>query len=215
MLRNVLIAVAVAAAATLALVTTSQAAARDEHPQRMKDVVVAYVDEVIAEQSMDRRRRPIGPKRLVEVGKRSPDASALRAALERPLQSVAVRESAGRSLQSTGCKTVWATRIGRSWFRSVLWKYTQEKFFCWASPRITYVRVNAYPCCTDPFWTWKGHLAKRSWYFKWSGNYRGGHYSFRQGKFRQDLVKFSLSTRLPWVKLWVYGNGGWAYKTGS
>ena len=93
--------------------------------------------------------------------------------------------------------------------------FTQEKFFCWASPRITYVRVNAYPCCTDPFWRWQGHLQRRSWYFKWSGNKRGGHYSFRQGKFPQDLVKFSLSTQQPWVKLWVYGNGGWAYRTGS
>lgn len=180
------------------------------------DSDVAFVDVVVAEQAMDHRGRPAGPKRLVELRRDRTDKKVLRAASERSLARTKVDLGpTSRSLQSVGCKTIWATRIGRSWFGSVLWKFTQEKYFCWSTPRITTVRVNSYPCCTDPFWHWKGHIGKRAWYFGWSGNIRGGHYSFRQGKFRQDFVKFSLSTKQPWVKLWVYGNGDWAYRTGS
>jgi hypothetical protein len=120
-----------------------------------------------------------------------------------------------RSLQASGCKTVWATRIGRSLLGFVTYKYTQEKYFCWTSPRVTTVQVSAYPCCTDPTWFYRGTVGSAGWYFTWSGDSRGGHYSLRQGKFEQVLLGKVVNSALPWVKIWVYGNGGWSYATGA
>jgi hypothetical protein len=171
----------------------------------------AYVEEVAYEQPMSSAGRPIGPKVAVSAAEHSPDATALAVA-----GGSRGRAPAGtsRSLQASGCKTVWATRIGRSLLGFVTYKYTQEKYFCWSSPRVTTVQVSAYPCCTDPTWFYRGPVASAGWYFAWSGDSRGGHYSLRQGRFEQSVLGKIVNSAQPWVKLWVYGNGGWSYATG-
>lgn len=158
---------------------------------------LAYAEVVAYEQPMDPAGRPLGPKVRV-------DATA-------PPATKRVRATQA----SSGCKTVWVSRIGKSMLGFTIWKYTQEKYFCWSYPQVTTTQVNAYPCCTDPTWRWVGQIGAAAYYFTWAGSSRGGHYSFRQGKFEQRLGDLVLDTAQPWTKIWAYGNGSWAYATGS
>jgi hypothetical protein len=171
-------------------------------------------EEVAYEQPMDEAGKPIGPKVKVKKEKHLPDAAALSVAAEKPGGEKAKGKASGRSLQASGCKTVWATRIGRSALGFVTYKFTQEKYFCWTSPRLTNVQTSAYACCTDPVWFYRGPAGSSGWFFAWSGDGRGGHYSFRQGRFEQAVLGKVITSAYPWVKIWVYGNGAWSYQTG-
>jgi hypothetical protein len=86
-------------------------------------------EEVAYEQPMDEAGKPIGPKVKVKKEKHLPDAAALSVAAEKPGGEKAKGKASGRSLQASGCKTVWATRIGRSALGFVTYKFTQEKYF--------------------------------------------------------------------------------------
>lgn len=172
---------------------------------------VAWVEEVAYEQPMSTSRTPLGPRVLVAWVRHAPGPTAA----SRPAKGRRPVARPTRSLQGSGCKTVWAARIGKSIFGFTIWRYTQEKYFCWSYPRLTSVQTNAYPCCTDPTWFWKGNVGSAGWFFAWAGSSRGGHYSFRQGRFEQRVLGRVIDSAQPWVKLWTYGNGGWSYATGS
>jgi hypothetical protein len=172
----------------------------------------AYVEVVAVEQAMDAARRPTGPKIEVFRERHAVEATASAPALER--RSAARGNQ--RALQAaSGCKNVWVTRIGKSLFGFTIWKYTQEKYFCWTYPRVTVVQTNAYPCCTDPTWHWVGQLGSAGWFFAWAGDSRGGHYTFRQGRFEQRFAAKTWDSAQPWTRIWAYGNGSWAYDSGS
>lgn len=163
------------------------------------------VQDALFEQPVDARGRPAGPRVRI-----APAARHVHTARARGVTGPTMRSSS-----ASGCKTVWATRIGRSAiFGTVLWKYTQEKQFCWSYPRITSIKVSAYPCCTDPTWFFRGTIGSAGWYLQWAGSSMGGHYSFRQGLFEQEVLGKVIDSAQPWVKLWVYGDGSWTYDTG-
>jgi hypothetical protein len=205
--RGILATVAAALAAAL---FPGAALAGEGSPPRLASVeVVAY------EQAMDAARRPIGPKLRVSAGDR-PDAAAPRVSSQKPESgSVPAKARTSRTLLGSGCKTVWVSRIGKSILGFTIWKYTQEKYFCWSSPRVTSVQTNAYPCCTDPTWHWIGQIGSATWFFSWAGDSKGGHYTFRQGRFEQTFAGKRLDSAQPWTKIWVYGDGSWAYSSGS
>lgn len=163
------------------------------------------------EQPMDTHGRAIGPR--VRVDPRGHQADG--ASGEAPRMTRAGEPAVGRrALQSaSGCKTVWVARTRTSLFGSLLWRYQQDKYFCWSYPRVTVVDVNAYPCCLDPFWRWAGPVGSAGYFFTKFGNSRGGHYSFRQAKFEQSVLGQVTATATPWTKLWVHGDGGWTYAT--
>lgn len=171
---------------------------------------VVYED-ILVEQLTDSSGRPIGPRVRVELEPQGGKPAVM------PLKRRGAQTAGARSLQaSSGCKTVWATRVGRSFlFGTVLWKLTQEKNFCWAYPRLTSVNTNAYPCCTDPTWFYSGLIGSAGWFFKWAGNSSGGHYTFRQGRFEQQVLGKVIDSAQPWVKIWAYGDGSWTYDTGA
>jgi len=177
------------------------------------DSTLASVEVVAYEQSMDGSGNPLGPRTRVSAEAHAPSARALRVAAAKPRPAAA--RKASRTLQGSGCKTVWVSRIGRSLLGFTVWKYTQEKYFCWSSPRVTVVQTNAYPCCTDPTWRFTGQIGSAGWFFSWSGDSKGGHYTFRQGRFEQVLLGRLFDSDEPWTKIWVYGNGDWAYNTGA
>jgi hypothetical protein len=81
-------------------------------------------EEVAYEQAMDESGQPIGPKVKVKKEKHLPDAAALSVAAEKPGRGKARGKASARSLQASGCKTVWATRIGRSALGFVTYKVT-------------------------------------------------------------------------------------------
>lgn len=200
--------IALAAASLAALTVAGMAQAADGDGPGNRDHVV--FEDVLSEQLTDRAGRPLGPRVRVEAAPETPVSSGTASRRE-----LGARGS--RSLQAaSGCKTVWATRIGRSFlFGTTLWKYTQEKRFCWMYPRLTSVNTNAYPCCTDPTWFYRGQIGSAGWFFQWRSNSNGGHYTFRQGRFVQEVLGKTLDSAQPWVKVWAYGDGSWAYDTGA
>jgi hypothetical protein len=159
---------------------------------------------------MDRRGRPTGPRVFVDPNRHRPDVGA-QAAAQGPTGGGA--DPGGRQLQATGCKTVYATRFRTGYFGETLWKYTQQKYFCWSSPRLTSVQTQALACCLDPFWRYAGTVGANGWFFASLGDSRGGHYSFRQGRFDQSILGSVLSSAYPWIKIWAYGNGTWSFQT--
>ncbi len=200
-------AIAGAVLGALAMTGASGAAVGAARPMAGDHVVI---EEVLAEQPTDRAGRAIGPKVTVPTDVHRHGSA--RAA------SDGTGEATPRMLRAaaSGCKVVWAMRIGRSFlFGTTLWKYTQEKRFCWSYPRLTSVNTNAYPCCTDPTWYWAGAIGSNGWFFSWAGSANGGHYTFRQGRFEQQILGKVVDSAQPWVKLWVYGNGTWQYATGA
>jgi len=165
------------------------------------------------EQPMDARGRPTGPRVRVDPAQHQPDAPAIAAAAG-PRRPAARPPSGKRTLQAaSGCKTVWVARTRTSVVGTLLWRYQQDKYFCWSYPQVTTVSVSAYPCCLDPFWRWAGNIGSSGWYFSRFGSSRGGHYSFRQGRFDQVVFGTVTTSSYPWTKLWVYGNGNWSYAT--
>jgi hypothetical protein len=194
-------------------VSTSGALAVAEGTPAGGSAATPGVHEQAFEQAMDSRGRPLGPPVEVSAAAHRPDAAAHVAASAPPRGGSPLTATGGRRLQASGCKTVWVRRYQTGYFGETLWKYQQDKYFCWSSPRVTNVQTSAYGCCTDPFWRWVGNVGSAGWFFAWSGNSRGGHYSYRQGRFNQVVLGTVTTSSYPWTKIWVYGNGNWSYET--
>ena len=173
-------------------------------PEIPKDHVEAFV------QAVDARGVPTGPAIAVGSDSGRPTVTTPPGG---PRAGVATRKSSVRSLQASGCYTAWVTRSRRGYFGETLWKYTHEKRYCWTSPRLTSIQSQAQACCTDPFWRFWGTVGTNGYFFGWSGDPHGGHYSFRQGRFDQAIGGHVISSAYPWIKLWVYGNGTFRYAT--
>jgi hypothetical protein len=110
-----------------------------------------------------------------------------------------------------GCKRVWAARVYRNLFGVALWRYFQQQGFCYNGTRITslydwrrWAEVYA------PVWDFVGHIGRAT-----VGRAGTWHYgTWTQGKFKL-CAQVCIDTKLPWVDIDVYGNGGWSHKTGG
>lgn len=109
------------------------------------------------------------------------------------------------------CKRVWAARVYRNIFGTVLWRYVQQQAFCYDGRRITSLYDwRRWPEIYAYGWRFKGHIARFV-----SGRAGTWHYgTWTQGKFAL-CAAWCVREKLPWVDLDVYGNGGWSYKTGG
>lgn len=198
--------VTVAAVALAAVLPGGAAGA--ELPDGGGDAGRAGSFEQVLVQEMDARGRPLGPPVEVAAQAGGPDATAPAA------PSVATRSARSRDLQAaSGCRTVYVHRWRSGYLGETLWKYTQEKYFCWSYPRLTNVRTTAYACCVDPFWRFAGTVGSAGWFYTWGGSSQGGHYSFRQGRFDQVVLGKVTSSAYPWTKIWVRGDGSWSWQT--
>jgi hypothetical protein len=111
----------------------------------------------------------------------------------------------------SGCKRVWAGRVYRNIFGMALWRYRQQQGFCYNGTRITslydwrrWAEVYA------AGWDFKGHIGRAI-----TGAAGTWHYgTWTQGKF-QLCFQWCVDTKLPWVDIDVYGNGGWSHRTGG
>lgn len=119
--------------------------------------------------------------------------------------------AAAATLSSGGCKQVdWYESL-HSWIGSLLGRFHQVKSWCWSYPAVTSINVGTYvsdvACCIQ----YAGLVAYYGWYYTWSGSSRGGHYSFREGKFTNCLFKYGCTggEAYPWVEIYVNGNGAW------
>jgi hypothetical protein len=171
----------------------------------------------IVEQDMDANRRPIGPPRSVpanEHAKHLPDAADRRA---ESAQGGRPEGRSMRSLQGSGCKQVSIARVGRSFFGAVIYKYWQDKYFCWNYPKVTTTTVGVHVTNVDPFWFYRGTIQSSGWYYLWCcGNSSSGHYSIRQGKFENCVPNVGCPGKeYPWVKIWAHADGSYSYETGN
>jgi hypothetical protein len=205
-------ALAVSLALTVALPGTALPAPNDAGAGSGLAVRAPADHEEAFLQALDSRGQPIGePVRIDREGDQ-PDAAA--AVLSVPVAArVGPSSSGSRALLASGCYTAWVTRSRSGYFGETLWKYTHEKRYCWTSPRLTSVQPQVTTCCVDPFWRWRGTIASNGYFFTWSGDAKGGHYSFRQGRFDQVVAGHVTASAYPWIKIWAYGNGSFSYAT--
>jgi hypothetical protein len=98
-------------------------------------------------------------------------------------------EGAAAAASAQGCRTVDIPRVGRDIFGFVVYKFHQVKRWCWNFPRITSVRVYTYVSDVDPNMDYDGIIASNSYFYTWCcGRSTSGHYSMRQGKFKNCIL---------------------------
>ncbi len=61
-------------------------------------------------------------------------------------------------------------------------------------------------------WDYKGVISSSGGYRSWGGSAYGAHYSYRQGKFVQTVLKVGvINTKYPQISITTYANGTWTY----
>lgn len=114
---------------------------------------------------------------------------------------------------ASGCATVDETQTWRS-LVSTLAVFHHRVYWCWSYPKITGVNVSCYATDVDQFVEFVGCSGSGN-YYTWSGSPQGGHYSFRQGTFKNCVpVLGCIAWAYPWIKVWVNGNGAWTSQKG-
>jgi hypothetical protein len=121
------------------------------------------------------------------------------------------------SASASGCRTVDIAKTGRDITTLfVVYKFHQVKRWCWSYPRVTSVSAYTYVSDVDPNMDYAGVVAAQSYFYPWCcGSSTSGHYSLRQGKFKNCILWFPCSrTEYPWVKIWAHGDGSYRWATG-
>jgi hypothetical protein len=204
------ILVLVAAAVAAACLTGTAAAARPAGD------LLAYGVQVV-EQAMDASGRPVGPPHVLtaaEAAGHRPDAADLRG----ENRAAAAGARTARLLQGSGCRQVSVNRYATSvLFGKIVYRFWQDKYWCWSYPRVTSVSVSTHVSDMDPNWYYRGLTSSSSWFYTWCcGNGSSGHYSLRQGRMENCVLKFGcIGTEYPWVKIWARGDGSYSWSTGK
>ena len=99
--------------------------------------------------------------------------------------------------------------------RVVVWRFHHKAHWCAIYPAIdeNSLTVDSFFSNVDPLFQvdWDDHGT--GWWYTWRGSQAGGHYSRRQGKIDNCILKWGcIGTHYPQIELWVNGNGAWAAK---
>ena len=99
--------------------------------------------------------------------------------------------------------------------RLVVWRFHHKVHWC-----ATYPTIDDGSLAVDSFFSdvdslfqvdWDDHGA--GWWYTWRGSLTGGHYSRRQGKIDNCILRWGcLASHYPQIEVWVNGNGAWAAK---
>jgi hypothetical protein len=130
--------------------------------------------------------------------------------------AVALADGTVATASVDGCRTVDIPKVGRDIFGFVVYKFHQVKRWCWDYPRITSVSVYTYVSDVDPNMDYDGVVASAGSFYTWCcGRSTSGHYSMRQGKFKNCILWFPCTrVEYPWVKIWARANGSYSWATG-
>lgn len=122
-----------------------------------------------------------------------------------------------RASVASGCKTVDVYRYSNSLLGFTVYRFHHVARWCWTYPRVTSVNRSVYVSNVDPNWAYRGVISSSGWFYQWiSGRANSGHYGFRQGKFENCVIKYAcVGSEYPWVKVWVHGDGSYAWSTGA
>jgi len=120
------------------------------------------------------------------------------------------------ALSAAGCRTVDIAKVSRDLFGFVVYRFHQIKRWCWDFPRVTSVSTSTYVSDVDPNMDYQGIVGSKSSFYTWCcESPRSGHYSFRQGKFKNCVLWFPCTrTEYPWVKIRARGDGSYSWATG-
>jgi hypothetical protein len=99
--------------------------------------------------------------------------------------------------------------------RLVVWRFHHKVHWC-----ATYPAIDDGSLVVDSFFSdvdslfqvdWDDHGT--GWWYTWRGSLTGGHYSRRQGKIDNCILRWGcLGSHYPQIEVWVNGNGAWAAK---
>ena len=126
------------------------------------------------------------------------------------------KRSLSRAADVSGCRQVDWYESGHSLLGALIYRFHQVKYWCWSYPSITYTNVYTYVSNVDASQQYRGVIGASDYYYTWSGSSRGGHYSFRQAKFDNCILKYGcVGSSYPWTKIWANGNGAWTASDGG
>jgi hypothetical protein len=150
------------------------------------------------------------------VGSSLPNATAIDAGSDLG----AVRASARRlsaCCSSGGSDTVDFTVTKSSWSSFfVAFRYHQVNHWCWQYPNITCMNVSSGFYDVDPSGQVRYDGNGYGWYYTWAGGPFGGHYSHRDGKIDNCILRYGcIGSYYPYVDMWVNGNGAWTASGGT
>jgi len=115
---------------------------------------------------------------------------------------------------ASGCNNLDAWRNKYTLLGSLAYRWHQTKYWCYSNNAITDVSIGYYVSDSNGFNTFQGLAGTNEYFFSWNGNSHGGHYSFREATM-QNCFYICAGTQYPWVKIWAYSNGGWAWEVGG
>jgi hypothetical protein len=119
------------------------------------------------------------------------------------------------TLYATKCKKVSATYTKTNGGGNDLYKVSQKWGWCWNTntEKVTSLYGwERWKNCCDPFWQWVGWEATTT--TGWTGNFTVTRRIEGHTKFCVPFVGCP-DHDYPWVKLFLYGNGGWNVRKGS
>jgi hypothetical protein len=99
--------------------------------------------------------------------------------------------------------------------RRIVWRFHHRVHWCATYPTIdsSSLRVDSYFSNVDGLFQvdWDDHGT--GWWYAWRGSPTGGHYSRRQGKIDNCILRWGcIGSHYPQIEVWVNGNGAWAAK---
>ena len=118
---------------------------------------------------------------------------------------------------SGGSDTVDFTVTKSSWTGLfVAFRYHQVNRWCWQYPNITCLNVASSFYDVDPTGQVRYDSNGYGWYYTWAGGPFGGHYSHRDGKIDNCILRYGcIGSYYPYVDMWLNGNGAWTASGGT
>jgi hypothetical protein len=118
---------------------------------------------------------------------------------------------------SGGSDTVDFTVTKSSWTTFfVAFRYHQVNHWCWQYPNITCMNVASSFYDVDPSGQVRYDSDGYGWYYTWAGGPFGGHYTHRDGKIDNCILRYGcIGSYYPYVDMWVNGNGAWTASGGT
>jgi hypothetical protein len=98
----------------------------------------------------------------------------------------------------------------------VAWRYQQVVRWCWQYPNITCFDARGDFTNVDANGQVRYENNGYGWYYTWAGGPFGGHYSHREGRVDNCIIKYGcIGSYYPWVDIYVNGNGAWSGSGGG
>jgi hypothetical protein len=124
--------------------------------------------------------------------------------------------TSGGSSSYSGCRSVRYNYRMRSTLGFTIYKWWQEKYWCWRANAVTYVQVSAYLTNVDATVDYRGIKTATDYYRTALNNTKGEHYSMRQASIAHCVLKYGCyGYSYPYVRIYARGNGTWSANWGK